>query len=231
MTEQGVTQRNPDAPTYSVGGPDRIDHTPVAQPFSSNNVVRQQWARGPSMPEARAEAPAPAPQSVSAYGGDPLAASFTAFARSAGMPDSLLSETESWWSDAPAMQHDGFANQDALHRQEVQTELQRVWGPRYSENLAKVQQYLASASVPDGVADVLHDARLKDGRALLNDAPTLVRLFGMAERAGPPLPKVSGDIDAQIRSIEARMKKDRASYNRDEALQLRYRALLAAKHG
>lgn len=231
MTEQGITQRNPDAPSYSVTGPDRIDHAPVAQPFSSNDVARQQWSRGPSLPEARPEAPAPAPQPASAYAGDPLAASFSEFAKGAGLPPELTSEVEAWWSDAPAQLHDGFADRDALHRQEVRAELQRLWGDKVDSNLDTIRRYLDSASVASGVGSVLHDARLRDGRALLNDASTLVRLHGLASRA-PIIPRIKGgDIDAELKSIKDLMHRDRAAYNRDEALQLRYRALLAAKHG
>ena len=45
------------------------------------------------------------------------------------------------------------------------------------------------------------------------------------------LPRDDASINSEIASIEDAMRRDRKSYNKNEALQQRYRALLAKKHG
>lgn len=229
MTEQPAPRDPTNAVTFT-SGPDRIATGPQERPFSSSDPIREPWTRGPSLPEARPEAPPPAPQSpISSFAADPVAAAFGEFARSAGLPSDLVSETSAWWEET-GQQHYEFAARDSADRAAVEADLRRIWQGRYEENMQTVRAYLDSGHLAPGVADVLFDGRRADGTAVLNQSATIVQLFGAAQRAGPPLPKIDPrDIDGTIRQLEGYMRRDRKRYDADGPAQARLRAAYAAR--
>lgn len=115
-----------------------------------------------------------------------------------------------------------LAIHDAQARVSAETELKSLWGAQYEAKVKSIKTYLDT--LPAQAREVIMSARDREtGSAYLNDPAVLMRLAGMA---GKPRAAVG---ESDIASIEKFMRSNRAAYNRDEAMQARYRSLLAAK--
>lgn len=145
--------------------------------------------------------------------------------KAADVPRDVITGALAWAQHGSALPEDKLAAIDAQGRAEAKAELGTLWGDKYADNVAAIKAYVKE-QLPGSAAEVLLNARDAEGRAYLNDPANLQRLLGLATKARP---EAAGDVDAQIRSIEAFMKGNRAQYNKDEPLQARYRSLLAAR--
>lgn len=179
-------------------------------------------------PVERTEVPAPpadgAPQSIA---GDPFVEVFSSSGRAIGLDTEAINDSLQWFADAGGQHHDDFIDRDRSDTEAVHAELQQLWGADMPANLQRIKHYLENG-LPEGMSAALHDARLRGGRALLNDSKALVHLLGAAKRAGD-LPALTGSVDEQIAAIESFMRTNRRAYSGNEPLQAKYRALLARR--
>lgn len=113
-------------------------------------------------------------------------------------------------------------------------ELREEWGQDYKRNLNIVTGFLDG--LPETVADVFRNGKDSGGLPLGNNAAVIRWLTGLALEQNPIATVVPGaganqasaiaDELAEIRKV---MANDRARYNKDEAMQARYRELLGAE--
>ena len=113
---------------------------------------------------------------------------------------------------------------DAADRGASVAELDALWGKDRQSNVAALNSFLND--LPSG--DAIRNSRTADGRAVLNDPANVQRLLGLARQ---PRPSAKGDVGEQIAAIEGFMRSNRGAYNKDEALQARYRELLSRREG
>lgn len=139
-----------------------------------------------------------------------------------------------WYND---FQEQSLAKQtenDDSQRTAVEDELRKEWGNDYRANINHINGFLAQA--PQGVSDLVANARGPDGRAILND-PNVVRWFAQVAREANPVgiivPNTGGNagetIATEIGTIEKYMKENRTAYNKDEKMQARLRDLYDAR--
>ena len=165
----------------------------------------------------------------------PVIDSFLKAAHQANMPADVAKATVGWYYAEVERQTEQRAEMDKQAAKAAEDQLREAWGPaEYRANLNSVKGLLATA--PESVRDRLMHGRLADGTPILGDADTIRFLLGIALEINPAtsldLPSGSNTasaIDDEIRSIETKMRKDRAAYNRDEKMQARYRDLVAAR--
>lgn len=134
------------------------------------------------------------------------------------------------------LQEDQLAKQaegDTTARTATEDALRSEWGADYRANINHIQGFLAQA--PEGVADLLANARGADGKAVMND-PNVVRWLAQVAREANPLGTIvpgeggSGkSLEAEIAEIEGFMKTNRTEYRKDERKQARLRDLYDAR--
>jgi hypothetical protein len=181
-------------------------------------------------PSARnSDAPArPPEQAQRAPDSAGIVESTIALLESAQMPADTVRQALDWATRGPTQTPEELDAIDQSGRDSVRAEMKSLWGDRMDANLSTINAYLDT--LPTNVATVIRNARAADGKALANDPATLQRLLGLAKQPRPERP-TSGSIDAEIKSIETFMRRDRRGYDRSEQTQARYRELLGAKHG
>lgn len=165
----------------------------------------------------------------------PVIDSFLKAAHQANMPADVAKATVGWYYAEVERQTEQRAEMDKQAAKAAEDQLREAWGPaEYRANINSVKGLLSTA--PESVRDRLMHGRLADGTPILGDADTIRFLLGIALEINPAtsldLPSGSNTasaIDDEIRSIETKMRKDRAAYNRDEKMQARYRDLVAAR--
>lgn len=165
----------------------------------------------------------------------PVIDSFLKAAHGANMPADTAKATIDWYYAEVERQTEQRAAADKAASKEAEDQLREEWGPQeFRANINSVKGLLSTA--PESVRDRLMHGRLADGKPILGDADTVRFLLGIALELNPAtsldLPSGANTItaiDDEIKSIEAKMRKDRAAYNRDEKMQARYRDLLTAK--
>lgn len=116
-------------------------------------------------------------------------------------------------------------------------ELRDEMGADYSRNLSVLQGFINSA--PEEVKEQLLGARLSDGTALGNHAPTLRWLMDKALEINPAGTVVPGSgagamasIETEIADLEKKMENKHSDYwsgPKSESLQARYRQLVEAR--
>lgn len=118
----------------------------------------------------------------------------------------------------------------------VQTEeaLRHEWGSNFLPNVGAVKNLLASA--PDGLGEMLDNARLPDGSLLGNNPAALKWLAQLAldiNPAGTVVPGATGNqmqsIDAELNELSQMMKTDLAAWRKNDTARARHRDLLDAK--
>jgi hypothetical protein len=107
------------------------------------------------------------------------------------------------------------------------------WGGNYRRNINMVNNLLEQ--FPKGVSELLAQGRLADGTAIFNH-PEIVKGFArIAFELNPTATVVprGGDgtkaLEAELADIQKVMRTDRNKYNKDVAMQERYRELLTAQ--
>lgn len=217
------------------------EQVPAAQPFAANAWANP-WARQrikdappavlhrppPAATGAQVRsAPAPAPKAEAPAA--PVApvsdlpqwnTSLEATVRTAGIPRDITDQVSAWVMDPPKHSRD-----DASDKREAEAELRALWetADRFEGNHASLNNFLDNMLEPDA-AKVLRDARLADGRLLMNDAATIQRLLHAANAKGPAL---SGSINRQIEQVQAYMRTNSKAYYKNDVLQAKYRELLS----
>lgn len=139
-----------------------------------------------------------------------------------------------WYSDFQESAQAERAEADTEQRSEVEDALRGEWAADYRANVNHVKAFLESA--PDGIGDLIANARDAEGRALLNNAAVLKWLAGTAREMNPIstiVPGTSGNdldtVQGEKTKIEKFMRENRTEYNRDSKMQQRYRDLIDAE--
>jgi hypothetical protein len=112
--------------------------------------------------------------------------------------------------------------------------LREEWGLDYKRNLTVMHAHLES--LPPSVADAFKFGRGADGTPLGYNPDVLKWLTSLALETNPLATVVPGAganqataIADEIKTIEGKMRTDRAAYNKDEKMQERYRELVGAR--
>ena len=139
-----------------------------------------------------------------------------------------------WYNDFQEEQAAKVSEADTTHRAEVEDALRPEWGNDYRANVNHIKSFLGT--LPDGVGELIANARNGEGRALLNDPKVLKALAQVARELNPAhtiVPGTSGNqteaVADEISKIEKLMRTNRAEYNRDTKMQARLRDLYSAR--
>jgi hypothetical protein len=163
----------------------------------------------------------------------PLFNSFAEGLHKLNAPPQIAQYAVSWYNKLQEEQTAKLAEGDTAAKTATEDELRSEWGADYRANVNHIQGFLAQA--PQGVAEMLGNARGGDGKAILND-PNVVRWLASVARDLNPIGTIVGGsgnsgkgIDDEISEIEGFMKTNRNDYNKDEKKQSRYRDLIDAR--
>ncbi len=123
---------------------------------------------------------------------------------------------------------------DSQDVEEVTNKLTVEWGSNYGKNKAMIEGLLTT--LPASVAKTFQQARLPDGRGLLNHPDMMKGLLNWASEINPSgtvVPGGGGDlagsIETELAAIRKVMATDRKAYNKDGKMQARMRELLSAQ--
>lgn len=142
--------------------------------------------------------------------------------KAAEIPREVVAGTMHWLEHGTDKSENELATIDAADLAQTRTELEHLWGgpDKVERHVDTLGRYIGS--LPSQEAEVIQNARdPASGRAYLNDPANVVRLAGLARA-----PQPAGDGPMTIARIEAFMRTNRTAYQKDEALQARYRQLL-----
>jgi hypothetical protein len=113
--------------------------------------------------------------------------------------------------------------------------LRAEWGPEYRRNINLIHGMLDGTTAPK-FKDMVLGGRLADGTPIGSSPEALKWLASLALIQNPTGVVVPGSeanpmkgIDDEIGKIEKTMREHRQTYNKDEAMQARYRELLGAR--
>lgn len=136
-------------------------------------------------------------------------------------------------ADLEEAAQEGIAERDAEDKKRVAAEMQRQHRGELPALLADAARCL-DVQVPDRLKWALENGRTRDGTLLLND-PMVLRWLAEIWRSrrdlSPNSPKQRGANPSEREQIEQFMRTNRAAYLKDDAMQARYRQLLAAELG
>jgi hypothetical protein len=123
------------------------------------------------------------------------------------------------------------AENDQVHLNEAREALRETWGADYKVNNNVLTQHLAA--MPKDVQAALAEARMPDGRKVLNNPEFLRYLTQQAREINPVITLVPGEggggIDAEIATIQKWMNTNDPRYWKDETTRARYTQLLEAQ--
>lgn len=139
----------------------------------------------------------------------------------------IVLEAERWIQEGNSLPQSELDAIDAREKNSGLAELRGLWGDKFESNLKAVKAFVNERLSP-GARHLIQHGRNRDGRAFGNDPAVFQSMLPVALRASQH-PK--GDTDSQIKEIESFMRSNRRAYDKDNAMQSRYRALLAKKHG
>lgn len=163
---------------------------------------------------------------------------FLEAAHSQNADPKMVGDFVGWYFDQQEQHLAGLAEEDRAYQAETIETLRAEWGADYKDNIRRYESMLESmpAELAGEDGRNLKSARLADG-TVLGDNPHFLRWMArMAEEQNPASTLVPagtantlGSINEQIAAIEKTMRTDRAAYNKDPAMQQRYRDLLTAQ--
>jgi hypothetical protein len=143
--------------------------------------------------------------------------------RAAEMPQEVVAGTLQWSQSGTTKQQTELDKIDVQDLGQTRAELEQLWGDKYGSNAKALARYVER--LPTAAAEIVRNARdPATGRAYLNDPANVVRLAGLARA-----PQPQGEGPLTIEAVEGFMRTNRAAYNKDEALQARFRELLLAR--
>lgn len=148
-------------------------------------------------------------------------------------PPEVAHQAIKWYNEftekADAMRQEA----DEQLADETEEMFREEWGKEYRKNVNLVNAFVDSTFGEAGEA--FKNSRTGEGIPMLSDPAILRGLAQMARELNPAAALVLGDVDPNkglddaIGEIENVMKNERSRYNKDEAMQARYRTLLAAR--
>jgi len=163
----------------------------------------------------------------------PMFNSFAEGLHKLNAPPQIAQYAVSWYNKLQEEQAAKVAEGDTTAKTATEDALRAEWGADYRANINHIQGFLAQA--PEGVADLVANARGSDGKAILND-PNVVRWLASVARdlnpTGTIVPTgstVGKGLEDEITEIEGFMKTNRAEYRKDEKKQARLRDLYDAR--
>lgn len=207
------------------------DATPeeIAEYRKANNV--------PEQPEGYLEGLKLADGKVLGDDDKPIFNDFAKVMHDAHVPPEHVAKTVDWYLGRMEQIATAQAEQDNAFRVETRDALRDEWGAGdFKRNVNGARALFKD--VPEEVYKGLMHARTPDGR-LVGDHPVYIKLWSSLVSRIPELQAATivsssgGDagktIDTEIKDIEKTMRTDRRAYDKDNAMQARYRELLDAR--
>lgn len=149
-------------------------------------------------------------------------------------PPAVAHAVVGWYNKFAEEQQAARLEADGTAKAEATAALRADFGADYSPNMNILRSYLGT--LPKEVAAALEGARAPDGTAIMNMPDVVKALVGQARELGITSTIIGAGggpggqaIDDELKTIRERMKKDPKGYQRDEAMQKRYRDLLDAQ--
>ena len=146
--------------------------------------------------------------------------------------DVLRSQVEAYQKASEAVA-ERRAAQDNVDAQQGAQALKEAWGNDYARNLNMVEGLLAQ--IPEGIRDKFKEARLSDGRGILNSPEMMQFLASVQAKVDPAAAVVPGSsnpmktIKDEIASIHKTMSDDPDTYWKDKGMQDRLEQLYEAE--
>lgn len=147
-----------------------------------------------------------------------------------GVVDAMLS---SYFDLVESQDAERFETNEAAKR-ETEDALRSEWGPEYRRNVNVLTNFIGS--LPESVGSVFLEAVDERGVKIANNPEFLKWAMSIALDKNPIATVVPGAganqasaIADEIASIEKTMRTNRSEYNRNDAMQARYRQLLEAR--
>ena len=164
----------------------------------------------------------------------PIVDGFLAAAHSANASPQQVNQIMHWYYEEQERVLTAQEEADANFLRESEDTLRAEWGGDFRTNINMIKGLVDT--MPADVRDLFLNARLGDGKALVNH-PDMARWLAMNARTINPVATVvpgaganiAGAIDDEITSIEKMMRTDRQAYNKDEKMQARLRELYGAR--
>lgn len=151
------------------------------------------------------------------------------------VPPAIVAKGLAAYQARQAAQTQLIEQQDVEQRESAINELREEWGPDYQANINAMHNMLKS-QFPAEIQEELLNARLGNGRALLNDSQIIRALSKIGREIDPtgtPTPGTGFDkietIESQIKDYEGRMSKDRTAWFKDTKSQEHLRQLYDAR--
>lgn len=209
----------------------------VVTPFPEKGTPEEQtqWRKDNGLPEAPEKYDLKFEDGLVVGEDDrPIIDDFLKAAHAAHMKPAEVKAAVHWYYDNLEKQTKAQEEADLTVKQENDDKLRSEWGNDYRANINLITGLLDMA--PAGLKDRLLGGRLADGTPIGSDLETLKYLAGLARQINPVTALVPGagagavtTVETEIATIEKRMREDRKGYNKDEAMQARYRQLLDAR--
>lgn len=175
---------------------------------------------------AGARASASEPYSLEGLGIDgdtrPAFDAFASAAQEAGLDQNQFTGVANWYKEFQAEQLNELQSHDQEHAGAAIKTLQARWGHEYDANIAAIKGTLSK--LPFG--DAIMNTRLADGRALFNDPQAVEWFADVAKRLSTPGEKAPMSAEDERAAIEKFMREHRGRYDKDPAMQARYRDVL-----
>ena len=155
---------------------------------------------------------------------------FLTSAHSANMtPTQVRASLEAFTKLSEDARNTRLSDDEAL-KTKAEDKLRSDWGNEYRTNINLITNLLDGA--PSGFRDKFLHGRLSDGTPIGSDPDALQFLVNLARERNPAGVVVPSGVATEsavmdeLSKIEKVMRTDRAAYNKDEAMQARYRELL-----
>lgn len=172
----------------------------------------------------------------------PIVEEFAAAVHKSGATPEMMNAALNWYYKQQENQAAAMDEADDAFRNEALRELKEEYGPAFKRKTNAIASVFALA---EGGTDVSNEkalyARLMGGRTadgkIIGNDPAMVRfLVALAHEINPSAmvvedgPGKGVNIDAEIASIEQRMRNDRRNYFKDQAAQARYLELIETRN-
>ena len=155
---------------------------------------------------------------------------FLTSAHSANMtPTQVRASLEAFTKLSEDARNTRLSDDEAI-KTKAEDKLRSEWGNEYRTNINLITNLLDGA--PAGFRDKFLHGRLSDGTPIGSDPDALQFLVNLARERNPAGVVVPSGVATEsavmdeLSKIEKLMRTDRAAYNKDEAMQARYRELL-----
>lgn len=160
----------------------------------------------------------------------PMVQSFLEAMHAADTPQPIAQKALEWYGNLVAAQQEQMHQMDLQAKQEVEDQLREEWGNEYRPTLNLIGRYLKDGEVfPDGFAKALNEARLPDGRRLVNQAAFANWLGSLARERYGEGAMLYGDARANVTNRKSEIEKILQSDPRRywaEGLDVEYQDLL-----